>query len=172
MVIFLEDKMDNINTDAIESEKKALAETGYGQAAIKYFVEKQYMGDLPDADHISEMVGTCGDTMKIYLKLAGETISDIRYQVLGCPGAISSAMAISEMVKGKTLKQAKEINDGHVFKVLENVPAKKHHCIQLAVKTLHKAIDEYNNGISYEASEPLKCDKACNSDCCSKNLIQ
>ncbi len=164
--------MDNINTEAIESEKKALAETGYGAPAIKYFIEKQYMGDLPDADHISEMVGTCGDTMKIYLKLDNETITDARYQVLGCPGAISSAMAIAEMIKGKTLTEAREINDGHVFNVLENVPSKKHHCIQLAVKTLYKAIDEYKNNVTYESSEPLKCDQACNSDCCSKNLIQ
>ena len=162
--------MNTINLEAVESEKKALAETGYGASAIKYFIEKSYMGDLPDADHISEMVGTCGDTMKIYLKLDNDTITDARYQVLGCPGAISSAMAIAEMIEGKTLSEAKEINDGHVFNVLENVPVKKHHCIQLAVKTLHKAIDEYQNNVTYEDSEPLKCEKMCESDCCSKNL--
>ncbi len=164
--------MNNVNTKAIESEKKALAEVGYGANAIKYFIEKPYMGDIPDADHISEMVGTCGDTMKIYLKLDNETITDIKYQVLGCAGAVSAAMAIAEMAKGKTLTEAKEINDGHVFNILENVPSKKHHCIQLAVKTLHKSIDEYHNNVTYEASEPLECDKACNSDCCSKNLIK
>ncbi len=164
--------MNTINTQAIESEKKALAETGYGEKAIQYFIEKAYMGDLPDADHVSEMVGTCGDTMKIYLKLDNDTITDAKYQVLGCPGAISSAMAIAEMVKGKTLKQAGQINDGHVFNALGDVPAKKHHCIQLAVKTLHKALNEYQNNVTYEDSEPLKCDKACNSDCCSKNLIK
>ena len=164
--------MNNINNEAIESEKRALADIGYGAPAIKYFIEKPFMGDLPDADHISEMVGTCGDTMKIYLKLDNETITDVKYQVLGCPGAVSSAMAIAGMIKGKTLAEAKELNDGHVFNVLENVPAKKHHCIQLAVKTLHKALDEYKNNVTYETSEPLKCEQACNSDCCNKSLIQ
>ncbi|MCD4743785.1 MAG: iron-sulfur cluster assembly scaffold protein, partial [Desulfobacteraceae bacterium] len=115
--------MSNINTEAIESEKRALADTGYGAPAIKYFIEKPYMGDMLNADHISEMVGTCGDTMKIYLKLDNETISDVKYQVLGCPGAVSSAMAIADMIKGKTLAEAKKLNDGHVFNVLENVPA-------------------------------------------------
>ncbi|MCK5541143.1 MAG: iron-sulfur cluster assembly scaffold protein [Desulfobacterales bacterium] len=164
--------MNNINTQAIENEKKALAEIGYGANAIKYYIEKPYMGDLPDADHISEMVGTCGDTMKIYLKFDNEKIADARYQVLGCAGAVSAAMAIAEALKGKTVEEAKEINDGHIFNILENIPEKKHHCIQLAVKTMHKAIDEYQNNITYENSEPLKCDKVCDSDCCSKNTIK
>jgi nitrogen fixation NifU-like protein len=37
------------------------------------------------------------------------------------------------------------INDGDVFKRLENIPEKKHHCIQLAVKTMHKGIEEYQS---------------------------
>jgi len=168
--------MNNINTQALESEKKALAEIGYGASAINYYVEKSYMGDLPDADHVSEMVGTCGDTMKIYLKLDNEKITDARYQVLGCAGAVSAAMAIAEAIKGKTLAQAKEINDGHIFKLLGNIPEKKHHCIQLAVKTMHKAIDEYRNNSTYEdvkkSIEPITCDKVCNSECCSKNVIK
>jgi len=164
--------MSNINTEAIESEKRALADTGYGAPAIKYFIEKPYMGDMLNADHISEMVGTCGDTMKIYLKLDNETISDVKYQVLGCPGAVSSAMAIADMIKGKTLAEAKKLNDGHVFNVLENVPAKKHHCIQLAVKTLHKALDEYENNVTYETAEVMGCDKACDSKCCNKTVLE
>ncbi|MCP3901161.1 MAG: iron-sulfur cluster assembly scaffold protein [Desulfobacteraceae bacterium] len=162
--------MNTINTEAIESEKKALAEVGYGASAIKYYIEKSYMGDIPNADHVSEMIGTCGDTMKIYLKLDDKKIVDTRYQVLGCAGAISAAMAISEVTKGKTLEEAKALNDGHIFNILGNIPTKKHHCIQLAVKTLHKAIDEYQNNVTYEESKPLKCDKVCDSECCNKNL--
>ena len=164
--------MNTRNSDAIESEKRALAETGYGAPAIEYFMNKPNMGDIPDADHVSEMIGTCGDTMKIYVKLDGDVISDVKYQVLGCAGAISSAMAIGDMVKGKTLDEAKAINDGHVFNKLENVPEKKHHCIQLAVKTLHKAIDEYKGNVTYEEAAPLECEKACNNECCNKTILK
>ena len=159
------------NTHAIESEKKALADSGYGNRAIEYFMEKPFMGDFPDADHVSEMVGTCGDTMKVFLKIDNNVVKDARYQVLGCPGAVSAAMAVVDTVRGKTLEEAEKINDGHIFNVLENVPAKKHHCIQLAVKTFLKAIDEYKNGVRFENAEPQGCDSLCaGSECCSKNL--
>ena len=66
-------------------ERKMLADLGYSEKAINYYLEKPYMGSLPDADQMSEMLGTCGDTLKIFLKIDHNTIKDIRYQVLGCP---------------------------------------------------------------------------------------
>ncbi|MCP4105872.1 MAG: iron-sulfur cluster assembly scaffold protein [Desulfobacteraceae bacterium] len=125
--------------------KEMLAGSGYSEKAIEYYLQKEYMGDLPDADQVSEMIGSCGDTMKVFLKVGQSQIQDIRYQVLGCPGAIASAMAAATLIRGKSLDHARTINDNDIFKELEEIPAKKHHCIQLAVKTLHKAIDEYGN---------------------------
>ncbi|MBW1728392.1 MAG: iron-sulfur cluster assembly scaffold protein [Deltaproteobacteria bacterium] len=147
-------------------ERKMLAELGYSQKAIKYYIEKPYMGSLQDADQVSEMLGTCGDTLKIFLKVDQGKIKDVRYQVLGCPGAISAAMASVDLVKGKHLEYARNIDDGDVFTQLEDVPAKKHHCIQLAVKALHKAIDEYKNGNG--RSENIKCQSICSTpgECC------
>ena len=70
-------------------------------------------------------------------------IQDARYQVLGCPGAIASAMAVVDLIKGKRIADARTVNDGDVFRILEDIPEQKHHCIHLAVKTLQKALDEY-----------------------------
>ena len=150
-------------------EGKMLADLGYSEKAISYYLEKPYMGSLPDADQVSEMLGTCGDTLKIFLKIDHNTIKDIRYQVLGCPGAISAAMAAVDLVKGKNLEYALNIDDGDVFNQLEDVPAKKHHCIQLAVKALHKAINEYKNGSSQ--LDNMKCQSLCSvpEDCCKNN---
>jgi nitrogen fixation NifU-like protein len=83
--------------------------------------------------------------MKVYLKVDDNHINDVRYEITGCAGAISAAMAAVDLVKGKTIDEALEMNDGDVFKVLENIPEKKHHCIQLAVKTMHQGIQEYKN---------------------------
>jgi nitrogen fixation NifU-like protein len=52
-------------------------------------------------------------------------------------------MAVVDLVKGKKLADARSINDGDVFRALEEIPVQKHHCIQLAVKTFQKALDEY-----------------------------
>jgi nitrogen fixation NifU-like protein len=123
--------------------ERMLAGAGYSDKAIRYFMEKPYMGAIPDADHVSEMTGTCGDTMRICLKFEKGVILDARYEVLGCPGAIASAMAVVDLIKGKKIADARTLNDGDVFRVLEDIPAPKNHCIQLAVKTFLKALDEY-----------------------------
>jgi nitrogen fixation NifU-like protein len=136
-------------TETVSStaERKMLSEAGYANPAINYFIEKKYMGHLENADQVSEKIGSCGDIMKIYIKLGkADVIDDVRYEITGCAGAISAAMAAVDLVKGKTLDQALKINDGDVFKVLENIPEKKHHCIQLAVKTMHLGIEELKSG--------------------------
>ena len=132
-----------INSQTSADVHNMLADSGYSEKAIGYYLEKPYMGTIPEADQISQMVGSCGDTMGVYLKVKQGIITDARYEVLGCPGAIASAMAAVDLIKGKSLEYAREIDDNDIFKVLEHIPAKKHHCIQLAVKTLRKAIDEY-----------------------------
>ena len=150
---------------------KMLAESGYSDKAIQYYIEKPYMGDLPGADHTSEMIGTCGDTMKIYLQIDKDKIMDVRYQVLGCPGAVSAAMATVDLVKGNSIHYARSINDGDVFKLLGDIPVKKHHCIQLAVKTLNKALDEFQTG-DFDDIEELKCQTICpgQDSCCKKTI--
>jgi nitrogen fixation NifU-like protein len=136
--------MTQIQT-AASAETKAIEEmltaSGYSKTAINYYINKPYMGQIPDADITSEMTGTCGDTMGIYIKMDNGVVSDAKYQVMGCAGAISAAMAVVDLIKGKDLDYARSIDDGTVFKVLQQIPVKKHHCIQLAVKTLHKALD-------------------------------
>jgi len=126
-----------------DAERKMLSDAGYAAPAINYYLEKKYMGCIENADKVSEKIGSCGDTMKIYIKMDdNQIIQDIRYEITGCAGAISAAMAAVDLAKGKSLDQALAINDGDVFKVLENIPEKKHHCIQLAVKTMHQGIEE------------------------------
>jgi nitrogen fixation protein NifU and related proteins len=129
-------------TKAVEEMLKA---AGYSNTAIDYYINKPHMGHIADADITSEMTGTCGDTMAIYIKMVNGVVSDAKYQVMGCAGAISAAMAVVDLIRGKDLEFARSIDDGSVFRVLKEIPAKKHHCIQLAVKTLHKALDANRN---------------------------
>ncbi|HGY12089.1 MAG: iron-sulfur cluster assembly scaffold protein [Deltaproteobacteria bacterium] len=129
-----------------DAERKMLSDAGYADPAINYYLEKKYMGCIENADQVSEKIGSCGDIMRVYLKMDDHNlIDDVRYEITGCAGAISAAMAAVDLVKGKTIDDALKMNDGDVFKVLENIPEKKHHCIQLAVKTMHQGILEYKN---------------------------
>jgi nitrogen fixation NifU-like protein len=136
-------QQQTVDSASAAAVHKMLAESGYSDRAISYFIEKPYMGAIPDADQTSQMTGTCGDTMGIYLKFEDGLIKDARYEVMGCAGAISAAMAAVDLIKGKSIEEARRLNDGDIFRVLKEIPAKKHHCIQLAVKTLQKALEEY-----------------------------
>jgi len=127
-----------------EGLHQMLLSAGYSDKSITYYLEKPYMGTIPNADINAEMTGSCGDTMGISMAIEENRITDARYQVLGCAGAVSAAMAVVDLIRGIRLDEAGELNDGDVFSLLEEIPEKKHHCIQLAVKTLHKALDEYS----------------------------
>jgi nitrogen fixation NifU-like protein len=141
----MEMTQQTVLTNDQDGLRTMLASAGYSNKAIEYYTKKPYMGILPDADQCSEMTGSCGDTMEVYLKVEDGIIKDVRYQVMGCAGAVSAAMAAVDLVKGKKLQEAKKLTDGDVFRLLEEIPVKKHHCIQLAVKTLLKGIEEYQS---------------------------
>ena len=125
--------------------REMLRSSGYAEKAIDYYLTKPNQGPLEGADQISELTGPCGDTMKCYLKVDQGTIQEARFQVLGCPGAISAAMALADLVKGKKIQKALEVKDGDVFRALVQIPDQKQHCIRLAVKTLEKAISEFKD---------------------------
>lgn len=122
---------------------KMLSESGYADKAIEYFQSKENFGVLEDADQITDLTGPCGDTMKISLKMDGDRIDDAKIQVLGCPGAVASGCALISLAKGKTLKEAGDIDLDALYRELEKMPDQKVHCARLALKTLQKTLDEY-----------------------------
>ena len=132
-----------IGTSDLATIKEMLLSSGYDEKAINYYLTRPNQGPLENADHVTELTGPCGDTMKCYIKVDQGKIEDAKFQVLGCPGAISAAMALADLVRGKDLSGALEVKDGDVFRELVNIPDQKQHCIRLAVKTLAKAIEEY-----------------------------
>jgi nitrogen fixation NifU-like protein len=138
----MEQKIEGAQTDA-DAVRAMLSGSGYAERAIDYYLRRPNEGPLEDADLVTEMTGPCGDTMKCYLKVWDGRIQETRYQVLGCPGAISAAMALADLARGKTLDEASGIKDRQVFRELVEIPDQKQHCIRLAVKTLQKAIQEY-----------------------------
>jgi len=135
------------------SVREMLSGSGYSQKAIDYYLEQSNMGSLSDADQVSELTGPCGDTMKVYLKLEEGRIQDAKIQVLGCPGAVASAMVAMDLAKGKTVEEALEIKDRDIVRILEDLPEQKVHCVRLAVKALEKALNDYAGGNGVKDTE-------------------
>ena len=97
--------------------------------------EKHAVGrfDPNDPNVATGMTGApaCGDVMRLQLKLDGNTIEDVKFKTYGCGSAIASSTLFVDMLKGKTIQEAKLIKDKDIAEALE-LPPIKLHCSVLA----------------------------------------
>lgn len=123
--------------------------TNYSKKVLTNFRKPKNMGEIQKADAIGTLGNPiCGDVMKIYLKLGKNSkkeviIKDIKFQTMGCAAAIATSSMITQLAKGKTLKEAKEISNKDVASALEGLPPIKMHCSNLAADCLRKTILEF-----------------------------
>lgn len=93
----------------------------------------------------------CGDQMRMYIKVAGDKIEDIRWKTYGCASAIASTSALSELAKGRSLDEALQIDAKMIDDYLGNLPKHKFHCSVLGHDALRDAIENYRNANTQSA---------------------
>tara|TARA_Y100001937_G_C7087870_1_gene316218 strand:+ start:673 stop:1125 length:453 start_codon:yes stop_codon:yes gene_type:complete len=101
--------------------------------------------DPKDPDVATGMTGApaCGDVMKLQLKLdIDERIIDVKFKTYGCGSAIASSTMFVDMLKGKTIEEAKQIRDRDIAAALQ-LPPIKLHCSVLAEDSIKKAIENW-----------------------------
>ena len=101
--------------------------------------------DPNDPNVATGMTGApaCGDVMKLQLKLdLDERITDVKFKTYGCGSAIASSTMFVEMLKGKTIEEAKQVKDKDIAEALE-LPPIKLHCSVLAEDSIKKAIENW-----------------------------
>ena len=110
--------------------------------------EKHSVGKFDPADPnvATGMVGApaCGDVMRLQLKLNGDYKEDVKFKTYGCGSAIASSTLFVDMLKGKTISEAKQIKDKDIAEALE-LPPIKLHCSVLAEASIRKAIEEWES---------------------------
>jgi nitrogen fixation NifU-like protein len=125
-------------------ELKLLEESGYSKKAIELYVDKVNVGIPKNPDIVETHIGPCGDVIKLYLKITeNSVIEDAKFYYLGCPGSAASASAMTKLLKGRTIDEAKKITEDDVLRELEGLQKPKLDCPKLAITTLQKAIEEY-----------------------------
>ncbi len=117
----------------------------YNEKVIKEFSNPQNVGEMPDANGVGTVGNaTCGDIMKIFLKIdENEVIQDVKFQTYGCGAAIATSSVATGLVKGKTIEEALKITNKQVVDELGGLPAQKLHCSVLAEEAIRAAIDYY-----------------------------
>jgi nitrogen fixation protein NifU and related proteins len=116
----------------------------YNKKVTALFKHPKNMGEMKNPDAVGQVGNpSCGDVMKIYLKIQKDKIRDIKFQTMGCVAAIATSSMVTEIAKGKTLEQAKKISNKDVAKRLGGLPLIKMHCSNLAADALRRAIESY-----------------------------
>ncbi len=111
---------------------------------LDHFNNPRNVGEIENADGYAKVGDPrCGDFIKIWIKIKDERITDFKYKVFGCWGAISTTSVTSELAIGKSLKQAIKLTDDDVIKKLEGIPENKQHCSLLGIQGLRTAIADF-----------------------------
>ncbi len=132
----------------------------YTQTVMDHFMHPRNVGAIENADGVGEVGNAkCGDIMKIYLKIRGDRIEDVKFETFGCASAIASSSIATEMLKGKTISDALKLTNKDVVDALGGLPAQKLHCSVLAEEAFKSAIQNYydKNGIAYDKKDFPDC---------------
>jgi len=116
----------------------------YSEKVMDHFMNPRNVGEIESADGVGEAGNpACGDMMRLYLKIDEGKVVDAKFRTFGCGAAIASSSMLTEMVKGKTLEEARAISNQHVADALDGLPAVKIHCSVMAEQAVKSALDDY-----------------------------
>jgi len=118
----------------------------YSKEVLDHYENPRNVGKFdPKIDSIGTgMVGApaCGDVMKLQIQVEDGIITDAKFKAYGCGSAIASSSMVTEMIKGMTLEEAKEVKNTTIVEAL-SLPPVKIHCSVLAEDSIKAAIADY-----------------------------
>lgn len=116
----------------------------YSDKVMDHFANPRNVGEIENADGIGEVGNAkCGDIMKMYIKVDGGVISDVKFKTFGCGAAVATSSIATEMIMGKTIDEALKLTNKAVVEALEGLPPQKLHCSVLAEQAMKSAIADY-----------------------------
>ena len=135
----------------------------YSEKVMDHFANPRNAGEIENADGVGEVGNAkCGDIMKIYLKIENDIITDIKFKTFGCGAAVATSSVTTEMIRGKSIKEALELTNKSVVEALDGLPEAKIHCSVLAEEALKAAIADYYRKNDIPVDFKAGCDGCCN----------
>ena len=132
----------------------------YTDKVKDHFLNPRNVGVIETPDGVGE-VGSlaCGDALKLTIKLdKNNRIEDAKFQTFGCASAIASSSALTEMIKGLSLDEAKKISNEDIAQYLGGLPKEKMHCSVMGRDALEKAIAYYYGEAEKKSEGEIVCE--------------
>ena len=134
----------------------------YSEKVMDHFENPRNVGEIENASGVGTVGNAkCGDIMRIFLEIDEEQIiQDVKFKTFGCGAAVATSSMATELVKGKSIKEAMKITNKAVMEALDGLPPVKVHCSLLAEEAIHAALWDYaeKNDIVIEGLEKPKSD--------------
>ncbi len=126
----------------------------YNQKVMEHFLHPRNMGVIKNPSGVGRVGNPiCGYVMELYIKIKDQRskikkienaiISDVKFKTFGCGAAIASSSMMTEMIKGKTVKEARQLTNLAVADALGGLPPIKRHCSVLAREALENALGDW-----------------------------
>lgn len=116
----------------------------YSDIVTEHFKNPRNAGEMPDADGVGlDSNPVCGDTMKLFIKVQDDRITDATFLTRGCGAAIAASSMTTVLVKGLTLEEVAKLTNKDVDDALGGLPGSKMHCSVLAEGAIRKALEDY-----------------------------
>ena len=116
----------------------------YSAKVMDHFLNPRNVESIENSDGIGEVGNAkCGDLIKIFLKIEGDRIANVKFQTFGCVAAIALSSMVTKLIKGRTLEEVWNLSNKEVAEALNGLPPTKMHCSMLAEEAVHEAINNY-----------------------------
>ena len=113
----------------------------YSPQVLDHFQHPRNAGEISHPDVVAEIENpACGDILRLTLKISSGRISEVRFKAKGCVPAIACGSALTELISGKTLDEARKLRREDVIAAVGGLPHASGHAAHLALDTLSAAL--------------------------------
>jgi NifU-like protein involved in Fe-S cluster formation len=114
----------------------------YPARMMEHFTNPRNVGEAENPTTRAEARNdACGDRTVFTLRVEGGIIADAKFRTYGCPAAIAASSALTELVRGMRVEEARALAPERLDGELGGLPRVKRHALDLALEALARALE-------------------------------